>query len=279
MLSPGIHRNVPFEAYLALPYASASDLKILRRSPWAYRYAKDHPESRESKAKANGTAAHLAILEPHRLVTDCAVWDGDRRGKEWKEFEAANAHLNILKRDEHTAVLAQRDAVRSHPAAMRYLAQGEAEVTIVWDDPETGIRCKGRIDWLAKVDGQTVITDLKTTASTVPHKFGSDAHKFGYHIQFGHYHQGWAVLTGEDARVVVLAVENKAPFEPAVFAIPADVLDQGINERDNLLRELRDCADAGLWLPSISDEQDLAFPRWAMAADEDDEPVVLGLSA
>lgn len=279
---PGLTAGIPFDQYLQLPGDSSSSLKKLMRSPWAYKWAKDHPEDDgASKSKDMGTAAHTAILEPHRLKTDFMLWEGgERRGKAWTDFKDAYADRQILTLSEFADLKAMHSAVRSYEPAARYLREGVAEVTIQWVDPVTKRKMRGRIDWLTYVDGQWVLVDLKSTRSSNPRKFGSDAYKMGYHIQFSMYVDGFHALLGETPRFVVIAFENKSPFEPAVFDVPGEVLERGHSHYQGLLDTLQRCEATNTWPPALQDEIPLQLPAWAMEdADEDNDLTGLDLTA
>lgn len=266
----GITAGIPFDQYLQLPGLSASKLKKLMRSPLAYKWALDHPDHTSSPAMALGTAAHTAILEPHRMRTDYVLWDGgDRRGKAWTEFKEANADKAILTASEFADVKGMYDAVLGHGPAARYLQDGVAEVTIEWTDP-TGRAFHSRVDWVTVIDGQVVLVDLKTTRDSSPRHFGADAYRLGYHIQFALYVDGWYYLTGEQPRFVVLAVESKAPYEPAVFDVTDEVLAQGHDEYMRLLATLKECETSDTWPPRAQDEQELTLPSWAMGSEDED---------
>src|SRR4051812_24246093 len=79
-----------FADYIKIDAVNWSTLKHMRTSPLHYRHAVDSPD--EDTARFGiGRAIHTAILEPHKLATDYAVFDGKRRaGKKWKTFEAEN---------------------------------------------------------------------------------------------------------------------------------------------------------------------------------------------
>lgn len=273
----GIHHGLAADTYHGLDRLSASALKRLMRSPMAYRWAKDHP-TEPSAAMALGTAAHTAILEPHKLLTDYALWDGGtRRGKAWDEFRAAHADRHILTRDEFDAAQAMRDAVRGFAPAMRYLAIGEAEVTMLWDCEGHPFKC--RADWVTTIDGRPVIVDLKTTRDASPRRFGNDAFRLGYHVQFALYADAWEALTGQAPAFVVIAVESKAPHEPAVFRVPDDVLEQGRDDYRRLIATLDECATTNHWPPMSEAEQELTLPSYAYGTADDDLSDVLDLSA
>ena len=271
-LTPGI----PFNEYLALPGLSISRLKILRESALKYQHALTAPRT-ESAAMALGSAAHTAILEPRKFKP--AVFTGaTRRGKEWDAFLAAHNGETIMKADEVDQVDGMRNSVRSYRPAMRYLVDGQAEVSMQWEDAVTGRKCRGRIDWLTTIDGQDWIVDLKTTKSAKPFAFGGQAAKLGYHLQLAYYFDGYVAITGRTPRMAIIAVESSAPFEPAVFSIPDDVILQGREEYQQLLSTLAECEATNNWPPAHELEVELSLPTWAYGA-EDDDLSGLGLSA
>ena len=271
-LTPGI----PFADYLALPGLSISNLKVLRESPLKYLHNLTAPRT-ETAALALGTAAHTAILEPRKF--NPAVFTGaTRRGKEWDAFLAAHAGEIILKQDDLDLVEGMRNSVRSYGPAMRYLVDGQAELTMQWADPATGRKCRGRIDWLTAIDGRPVIVDLKTTRSAKPFAFGGQAAKLGYHLQLAYYFDGFTAITGETPAMKIIAVESSAPFEPAVFSIPEDMILQGREEYQQLLQRLAECEETNNWPPALETESDLSLPTWAYGS-EDDDVSGLGLIA
>ena len=269
--APGITPGIPFDQYLKLPGLSASALKKLMRSPLAFKWSQDHPDHSSTPSMALGTAAHTAILEPHRMKTDYVLWDGgDRRGKAWTEFKEAHTGKSILTASEFSDVKGMYDAVHGYAPAARYLKDGIAEVTIQWTDPTTGRAFRGRVDWVTVVDGRIVLVDLKTTRDTSPRKFGADAYKLGYHVQFALYVDGWSYLTSEIPRFVAIAVESKAPYEPAVFDVTEDVLVQGHEEYMRLQATLRECETTNSWPPAAQEEQELTLPAWSLNNEDED---------
>jgi hypothetical protein len=268
--------DLPFSDYLALDAMSISSLKLLRESPLKFKHALTAPRN-ETASMALGTAAHCAILEPRKF--NPAVFQGaTRRGKDWDAFLAAHAGELILKQDDVDLIHGMRNSVRSYAPAMKYLVDGQAEVTMLWTDATTGRKCRGRIDWLTSIDGRPVIIDLKTTRSAKPMAFGGQAAKLGYHLQMAYYYDGFVAITGEAPRMAIVAVESAAPFEPAVFSIPEDVILQGREEYQQLLSRLAECEESNHWPPALETESDLSLPTWAYSA-EDDDVAGLGLIA
>jgi hypothetical protein len=253
-------------------------MKKVLRSPLNYKWSLDHKDDDDStKSKDLGTATHLAILEPHRMATDIVVWPEARRGNGWKEFEARNSMCQILTTSEMETVVGMRDSVRGYAPAMRYLKHGYAEVTMRWIDPASGRQMHGRIDWLTFVDGQWTLVDVKTTRDSSQRRFGQDAYKYGYHIQFGLYVDGFFFLIREMPRFVVIAVESKPPYEPAVYSVSDEILELGHDEYTSAISTITGCEEAGIWPPALQMEQPLVLPRWAMPSDDDDDLSELGL--
>jgi hypothetical protein len=268
-ITPGI----AWDDYVALPGASITRLKELRRSPMHYRHRLLHPK--ESPAMTLGRAAHCAVLEPERFERDHAVWTrrtasgnlGPRNGQHWEAFKATAGDRDILTEDEHADALAIQRAVRANPDAMQFLEAGDAEVTMQWSIG--GIACKGRIDWLTGYEGQPAIVGLKSTRDCRERQFGRQSANLGYHLQWGFYRDGYRTITGgEDARVFEIAVEPEAPHASVVYEIPDEVLQQGFDEYMQLLELLAECERTNHWPGPAPGIQTLTLPAWVYGEEE-----------
>jgi hypothetical protein len=214
------------------------------------------------------------------MRTDYVLWDqGDKRGKEWTAFKEANADRIILSAGEFADVKGMRAAVLNHGPAARFLEHGLAEVTIQWVDPITGRQVHGRIDWLTYLDGRFWLCDLKTTRNSDRRKFQSDAFSLGYHLQFALYTDGFYALTDEFPGFAALAVESKAPWEPAVYTATEDFLARGHDTYQRLMATLSECEATGIWPARATEEMELDLPAWAGGNDEEDDFSDLGITA
>jgi len=274
---PGLTCGMPFDQYLKLPGDSASKLKKMAQSPLAYKWALDHPDHASTPAMALGTAVHTAVLEPHRFRSDYLLYPGERRGKAWTDFKEAAAGKSILTEGEFADVKGMHDAVRGHTPAARYLENGLAEVTMQWVDPVTGRQTHGRIDWLTILDGRLWLCDLKTTRNSSPRKFQSDAFSLGYHLQFALYCDGFYTLTEEFPGFVALAVESKAPYEPAVYVANEAFLTRGHDDYQRLQATLQECESTSTWPARATEEMELDLPAWVGSNNEDDDLSEIGL--
>lgn len=280
----GIRSRVPYADYAAVQAHSISALKALGISPKHYLHAKAHP--RVTPALTLGTAAHTAVLEPERFERDFAIWTrrtkggriGPRRGKLWDKFlaEAKEENKSILTVDEETEARAIQAAVRGNPDVMRYLESGDPEISMAWQtsviravgSPEV-FNCKGRADWYTHVDGKPCLVGLKTARDHRHFLFGSAAARLGYHLQWGWYFDGYKTITDDEPRMVEIVVESSGPHDSVVYTIPDEIIQQGREEYQNLLRLYAQCNESGEWPGVYQGEQILTLPSWVYGPQDD----------
>jgi hypothetical protein len=80
-----------------------------------------------------GTYFHTAVLEPHKLQLECAVFDGIRRGKAWDQFQIDNKGKAIITKSEHEQALGLVKAVNGSPIALGRLERGNPEISAFID--------------------------------------------------------------------------------------------------------------------------------------------------
>lgn len=269
----------PAEAasYRLIQGVNFSLLKTLAKSPLHYRWAIDN-ETIESRAMRLGTAAHTAVLERHKFLSEYALWSqptkaGDktapRSGKAWKAFQAANSGKQIITLAEHAEATAIGDAVRSNPDAARLLKKGQAEVVLRWADPETGRQLKGRADWITTIDGRPVVVGLKTARDHRPVPFGNAAFSMLYHVQWAMYHDGYEAEHGVQPWMVEIVVENKPPYDSTVYEVPEEVLGVGRDTYRNLLLLLAKCEQDDHWPGSNPGIHPITLPSRAYESADD----------
>lgn len=280
---PCIISRVPADEYHATSGVSITRLKELKRSPKHYQYRLANPKL--TSPLSLGTAAHCATLEPERFGRQFAIWSrrGEsgslcpRKGQHWEAFRAENPGKTIITEDECVAALALAQAVRSDPCAARYLESGEPEVTMHWEllsesqlhSPVT-VQCRGRADWLTRIDGEPYLIGLKTARDCRAFIFGNAAAKLGYHLQWAFYLDGYRAITGKTPHLKEIVVESAPPYDVVVYNVPEDVVLQGRAEYEGLLRQLIDCQRRNEWLGVANGlEQDLTLPTWAFDAQDD----------
>lgn len=264
---PGLTFDLSYETYAAGPGVRASHLKNLDVSPAHYQWALKNKTT--SKAWTLGTAGHCATLEPDRFKTDFAAWGEKtesgrarpRNGKDWDAFRDSMQDRTILTADEHATATAIAQAVRSHPAAMRYLGAGQPEVSMMWDD--YGHTLQARPDWLTTIDGVDCLVGLKTARDCRMRQFGAQAAQLGYVAAWAMYHDGFVAITNRKPHVVEIVVESGGPRSVSVYHITEEILARGREEYTRLLAVFDTCKAAGHWPGPVDGEVDLVLPPWA----------------
>lgn len=290
LLEPGIHEGVSMGEYLALPYMNASGLEELRRSVLHYRHSLTD-EREKTDALVRGEALHMALLEPllfggYYVVPEPCTQElksGKREGEPcgnpgvllhedvgWlcgvhaRGFGGGiREDVEVLSPQLHADVVGMRDSIRSHPRASTFFdGLGDYEVTVVFDDPETGVRCKIRPDRLVERAGMHVM--LKSTRDAAPWAFPNDAERRGYFRSAALYRRGLRAVGWPYQATTILAVENVAPYDLIPYLIDEDQdLDGADREVSRLLRQYKTAETADTWPGYADDFQPIRRPTWA----------------
>jgi hypothetical protein len=248
---PRVIHGLDFDEYRAIDAINASGLKLLERSPAHFQQARLEPHA-PTAAQALGTLTHLAILEWDRYQALVRVApDVDRRTKLGKEtaaaFEAECAEIGaiVATAEQDQKARAMRDRVMDQPFARALLADGAAEVTLLWQDPETGLDCKARLDWLC--GGHEVIADIKTCSSASEWDFRQAARRYDYAIQSVHYSEG-AMHSGLGERqFILIAIESDPPHGVQLFTFDEPTLHAARVRRERAMQRYLECVATGQW--------------------------------
>jgi len=251
------------------PAVNISTLKEMwSGTPLHYHHRLSEPRA-STPALELGIAVHMCVLEPERFRSVYTVRPSWAKGNtsDGKEWLAEHADCRLLKEEDRAKCLAIRDAVLKHPAAARYLEEGgEAEKAIYWNDEETHIECKGRVDLF----GPKATVGLKTARIASPPLFAVQYARLGYGLQHAFYHDGLIASGYDPGEMVEIVVESSPPHDVVVYVIPDDVLDIGRDEYRRALVQLAYCRETDTW-PGYSDEAvELRLPKWAVPDDSDD---------
>lgn len=251
--------------YFGLKAISASLLKQMSKSP-AHAKAFEDGLFEGTAAQSAGTLKHLVTLEPQKVETQVAVFKGRRAGKQWESFEAENASKLIVTETEMAEARGAAAAVRRHPLASKLLAQGEAEVSLLWE--VAGLPAKSRIDFLAP----NAIVDLKFTKDSSISGYPREAHRYGLPLQAAFYtdavrHKRSPV----DLPFFVIACEPGPVFAVTVFRVPLEVIELGRAQYLKALRQYEWCRESGEWPAYSEQEQILQLPEWAFTGEMDND--------
>lgn len=274
---PGIYPRVLFNDYLKIEAYNPSLAKeLIEVSPKSMKHVKDNPKPR-TPAMHIGAATHKLTFERADFNSAYAIWEGDRRSNKYKEFkkEQAEAGKEILLGPEYDEIRLIEEAVKAHKASMELLEQdGQAELTIIWIDSQTGLLCKGRIDW--RHDG---ITDLKTAKDVRPYYFGTDAARRLYHVSIGAYIDGLRTLGEVVDGAYFIAAKNCGDHDVVRYDLSESFIRKGITEWHRALCRIKWCVKNNQW-PGIADEPyPLELPDWATHDDEVESITIGGKAA
>lgn len=256
--------------YLALRRLSYSSAKTLLDCPARFAYELEHgrPPKREydighgAHKYLLGKGAEIVVCDvPYRakhprageIVDDWQTVDAQT----WRDGQRAAGRVPLLDR-EHRDVLRMVTAVRASPAGPLF-AEGRPEVSILWDDEETGVPLRCRIDWLR----HNSIVDLKTCESASPAAIRRAAYDYGYWLQHATNTEGAAVCGLGDLPMVFVFVETKRPHIVTVVRPEDDAIEYGRRRWREAIDLYDACLQAGQWPGYAADVIGINLPAYA----------------
>lgn len=266
---PGVYPGTAMDDYHRWAAASNSRLSRLLRSPAHLRAYLDEPQA-DTEALRVGRAIHAAVLEPDLFGSSFAgAPEGlDRRTKagkeEWASLCDTFGEGNVLKAVEWDMCIRIRDNVHAHSAAHGMITgPGYAELSMLWEDADTGVLCKARWDRHSPDLAGGAIVDLKTTRDASSRSFEKSILTFGYHRQAAFYLMSAQARRLPARHFSIIAVEKAPPYAVAVYRITEGVVDAAAEQIQALLRLYADCVEHDRW-PGYPDEvRDISIPAWA----------------
>lgn len=111
---------------------SSSQLKTILQDPEYFhkKYITREVAKEEGAHFDVGTYFHTAVLEPHKLQEECAVFEGSmRRGQEWESFKRVNEGKTIITLKEKEPAENLVKAIKSSSICMSFLSNGNPEVS------------------------------------------------------------------------------------------------------------------------------------------------------
>lgn len=271
------YRNMPIDVYHKHPALSNSGIKLLLDCParYFYQYFSGEYTEEENPSFKIGKASHCYILEGEKAFTEI-YWHNPyaeftkadnitflmARGYDQKELNKMKApdvkalmleNLGIepkqieLSKNELNQVISLARAIKSNELAHNaFKQQGESEVSLFWEDKETGAMLKCRPDWLPY--NLENVPDYKTTTSVEPNAFAKAFIKYGYYIQTALYRQGIkAVFDVDVENFFFVAQEKKAPCLTQVFLPDNNLLTYGEKHVKTGIHKFMECKRTGIW--------------------------------
>lgn len=274
-LPAGIVRGMPAEKYHADPGVSNSMLSSMAKSPahcYALHLDPNRPERAPTAAMAAGTLAHTMILEPGAFAERYAVKPAGLKlntkdGMAWRDDVAPG--LTIISEEEYATGLAQRTAVMRLDSVRRLMSEGIAEASVFWTDPDTGLRCRCRHDWLHfRSERRVVALDIKTISDLTDSTVERAVTTYGYHRQAAHYTAGLEAVGLDVEAFGFVFVSGSYPFLAAPYLLDDETASQGAEEVAELLGMFKSCQLSGEW-PLYGDGfRFTGLQKWARRSQE-----------
>lgn len=258
-------QQLPYEEIEGVNF---STLKWIMDSPLDYRHKMNQPR-KDTTAMQFGRLADNIALDRDQLEADFIYWDESHRpnqeiskstgkpfgmtqkdNKEWLEWlqEQANDQgktlvpLSEIQKADHLV-----NTIRTSPTIeaakareLLWTLPGENQKVITWEDEETGIKCKGRVDRLLEHQ----VVDLKVYANFSPELFPKSAGDYSLDMQAVMYMEG----TGKQTfRWVV--VEPVPPHNVCVYVMQkgSETWQCGYNKYQYCLNKLKEIRETGLY--------------------------------
>ena len=258
-----IYKDLSNLAYHARPEISSTAVKTVAKQSVAHWIG---AERKETPAMALGSAVHSLCLEPH--LNEVVRGPESRRGNAWKDAVAkatlANQDAIVLTEADYDKADAIATSARNHPVMAQYLddMHTKIEMSVILNDPDADIPIRVRPDLYNASTG--ILIDLKTTQDASPRGFGSQAFKYGYHIQAFMYCRALELEGLKVNGFAFLAVENSAPHATCCHWVSPAMLDLGRLEYERGLEQIKLYQDTGIASTGWPDEVTLMPPSWAM---------------
>lgn len=257
------------DSYDAIDAMRFSNAKRLLRSGKAFKEGSGPDDDAEHLTV--GTMVHAMVLEGKDLRTTYVIKPpkmnfSTREGKQWRAAQS----LPILDSDAAARVPLMADAIVSNVRARAYIRMCPLREHILVGTIN-GVRCKGLVDAIGHDDAKNPgFVEIKTLPDCRKEFFANRiCHEpFHYDGQVCWYRR----LLGypeDPARVKIwsvwIAVENKPPFDVAIY-IPDDrMLASGEDKVRDIFTTYHACIDARSWpgvQPSSVGIEAISPPRW-----------------
>jgi hypothetical protein len=278
----GIYDGMPEGVYHSDPVpagslSSSGARNLLPPScPARFRYEAGNPPLPKDSFEL-GSAAHKLVLGAGAEITviKAANWRTDAAKNE-RDAARAEGYLPLLAA-EHEVVKAMAAALRKHPVASALFdpENGKPEQSLFWQDPETGVIRRSRLDWLpdANARGRLIVADYKTCVSASPEAIAKSAANYGYHQQDPWYRDGVRALgLSADPAFLFVFQEKEPPYLITIAELDADAVRLGRELNRLAIEVYRDCVQTGIW-PGYEAEalragrragiEHISLPPWA----------------
>lgn len=241
---------------------NSSGLKKFRQSPRHYKTWTNEPP-KVTPALRMGTMIHEAILEPdvykNKYTLGPDVNLRTNAGKaEMEAFINANPGKEIITKEEKEKVDAIMEASQRHPYYESVFSNGFAELALFWEDEDTGVLCKAKLDYLKVLS--KLLTDVKTTEDAS--EFDKSCANFDYHIPNAFYLDGCRIVLDLIPDFIYWVVEKTPPYGIRLLKLDGYSVGYGYEIYKKYIRQYADCLMLDKWPCYPYDVERVSLPAW-----------------
>lgn len=210
-----------------------------------------------------GEGERFAVLDPavHGLKKDGTPADSPRATAGWKaaEAEARENGLIPVSLDDWSVAEAMAEKV----AERNLFHSGTAEVALYHTDPATGVRLRGRCDWITN-DG-ALIFDYKTAVTANPAELERRFWALGYHMQ-AQWYRSLVIGRGlhPNPQFVFVVQEKKPPYVVTVAEYDEEAMFEAARLNRQAIDTYVQCTRSGEWPAYTSGKVTISLPRFAL---------------
>lgn len=255
---------------------SSTGAKAIVRCPAEFHWQQVHPVQKDIFDE--GALAHRLILGAGDDVHVVDAYDWRTKAAQQAKKDERSAGHRVVHRGDLLAASKMARTVRSTPEAQRLLSRpGKAEMSMFATDPDTGIRVRGRMDWLTtEDDGTPCIVDVKTTATnTHPDALTRQIASFGYHQQAAFYTDLLALCGQPGATFYFIFVPHIGAHKPRVVRLEPEAIERGRDLNRQAIETFIACTKANEWPCNHEQLITLGIPAWAYYDEDDDQEMVI----
>ena len=266
-IATGLHYGMNFEDYLAIDALSASGVQTLLAS-FPARLKHQKPPSR---AMDDGRLAHALVLEGKTVRTSAkyvvvpsgfSMTHVKKHAALIEQIQATGAEP--ISEERVGTIEAMAEALRRDPEIAKALSNGTPEVTAIWTDEETGVRCRARFDWLP--NRGALIPDYKTCASVDDDALERSVFTFGLAHRSAWYSDAARIAAGrgsEEKPPLYLPIfqEKTPPYFAVMRPVNPAHIELARMQIHQALALYKHCKDTGVW-PGPQHFRPVNLPGW-----------------
>lgn len=212
-------KQMPDREYFADPGVDQTALKRFMVSPKAYVSYLDYGPDVSADVLDFGKAAHSLVLDTYTGIVDMPNLNTKAGRERLKQLR--DDGVPVVSADDGDLLLGMSEMMKPYFCAL----SGRPEVAVFADDPKSGLRLKGKYDFLPDgpdEDGVLRIRDYKTTGSD-PRDFPREAYRLDYHIQAAYYMMLYRLTGYKDPLGFEFVVqEKKRPYDYTLWRMDED---------------------------------------------------------